>query len=156
MIKWFLRFTKQKKRKSIGLPLKKSLYLSINFCKNNRFPYNGFVNAGKQAKKAEDVKRRFGIQNSIFMMPNEIPKFEYNIKTTPQLFSKAEYLTKIECDVEDPNAPTQYRINLFPAHLPSTSTVSIKLIGDKDTTDFIRLSDHKIILRERDIGKVRY
>ena len=120
----------------------------------HRFPYDGFVNSGKQAKKAEDVKKRFGIQNSVYATPNEFPHFEYGIKTTPQLFSKAEYLTKIECDVEDENAPCQYRISLYPSHLPSGSTVSVKLIGEASSTDFIRLSDHKLVLRERDIGKV--
>ena len=63
-------------------------------------------------------------------------------------------MTKIECDVEDENAPCQYRISLYPSHLPSASTVSIKLIGEAGSTDFIRLSDHKLVLRERDIGKV--
>jgi hypothetical protein len=119
------------------------------------FPYNGLVNSGKQAKKAEDIKRRFGIQNSVYAVPNENPQFEYKIKTTPQIFSKAEYVTKIECDIEDENAPVQYRISLHPSHLPSTSTVSIKLFGANDSTDFIRLSDHKLVLRERDIGKIK-
>lgn len=121
-----------------------------------RFPYNGWLDAGKQSRKAEQAKMKFGVRNSVYLVPNEAPEFEYTIRTFPQLFSKVDYKIQLECDVIDPSAPIEYIIKFNAVQLPSSASIVLKLIGTTDVSDFVRLSGHSSIFRfnERDIGRV--
>jgi hypothetical protein len=124
-----------------------------------KFPFYGWLNAGKQNYRAEEIKKRHGSKNSIILFPNAKPKFEYKIRTYPQLFSNSLYKIELDCNVYDPKAPEDYYFEIISTDkLPFNASIILKLQGSKSETELIKITDSKMCLRidEVDVGDINY
>ena len=81
---------------------------------------------GKQDRKTEELKRRFGKKNSIISYPNEKPKFEYTITVAPPTTKDTEYEIKINYEVKKLDAIVDYTIE-FANELPAQSDAKVAL-----------------------------
>lgn len=124
-----------------------------------KFPFNGWLNAGKQNERAEEIKKIHGTKNSIILFPNAKPKFEYKIRTYPQLFSNSLYKIELDCNVYDPKEPDDYYFEIIcDEKLPFNASVILKLQGNKCETQLIKISNSKMCLKidEADVGDIKY
>ena len=80
-----------------------------NESQSYRFPCNGWVRGARQDKKSEEIKERFGKKNSLVLLANERPKFDYSVIVAPRLFRDTEYTIElVNFDVRDAKEQSNY------------------------------------------------
>lgn len=93
----------------------------------------------KQDNKTEQLKQRFGKKNSIIAYPNEVPKFEYRVRISPQITKNTEYTIEIDYLIKKLDATIDYRIE-FSSDLPRDGKLLLRLNGTFGRSDVLRFS----------------
>jgi len=102
-----------------------------------RFPFDGWLRKAKQDSKTEQLKQRFGKKNSIIAYPNEVPKFEYGIRISPQITKNTEYSIEIDYAIKKLDASINYRVE-FSSDLPVYGKLLMRLNGSFGRSDVLR------------------
>lgn len=93
-----------------------------------KFPFDGWLRAAKQDKKSEELKARFGKKNSIVSFPNEKPKYEYQIRISPQMSKSTEYKIELNYEIKSANSQTAYLLE-FMSNMPENGQLALRLSG---------------------------
>ena len=118
----------------------------------------------RQDKKTELLKQRFGKRNSIIVYPNEVPKFEYRVKISPQITKNTEYTLDVCYEIKKIDATIDYKVE-FSSDLPISGNLVIRLngsFGRSETFKFNRFTrpddreenDLLFTINSKDVGEV--
>jgi hypothetical protein len=94
-----------------------------------KFPFDGWLRAARQDKKSEELKARFGKKNSIVSFPNEKPKYEYQIRISPQMSKSTEYKFELNYEINGAHSQTTYLIE-FMSNMPESGQLALRLSGN--------------------------
>lgn len=119
-------------------------YIEVNIFKSYekqtfRFPFDGWLRMSRQDKKTELLKQRFGKKNAIIVYPNEVPKFEYRVKISPQITKNTEYQIDVDYEIKKLDAATKYKIE-FSGDLPSDGRLLVRLTGKFCKTELFKFN----------------
>ncbi len=106
-----------------------------------RFPFDGWLRKAKQDPKTEQLKQRFGKKNSIIVYPNEVPKFEYAVRISPQITKNTEYSIEIDYTIKKLDASINYRIE-FSSDMPVYGKLLLRLNGSFGSSDVLRFNQN--------------